>query len=113
MFKIIFYKMDSFEINKIVAAILMVALLVIGIGKLSDIIFHVEKPKSPGYVVKVEEGKSYSWCSCGKSTNQPFCDSSEISCEEKAVDYSSNSTKDVYFCGCKETANSPICDCNS
>ena len=30
--------MDSFEINKIVAAILMVALLVIGIGKLSNII---------------------------------------------------------------------------
>ena len=47
--------MDSFELNKIIAAILMVALLVIGIGKLSDIIFHVEKPKSPGYVVKVEE----------------------------------------------------------
>ena len=47
--------MDSFEINKIIAAVLMVALLVIGIGKLSDIIFHVEKPKSPGSVVKVEE----------------------------------------------------------
>ena len=45
--------MDSFEINKIVAAILMVALLIIGIGKLSDIIFHVEKPKTPGYVVEV------------------------------------------------------------
>ena len=47
--------MDSFEINKIVAAVLMVALLVIGIGKLSDIIFHVEKPKTPGYAVDVEE----------------------------------------------------------
>ena len=47
--------MDSFEINKIVAAVLMVALLIIGIGKLSDIIFHVEKPKTPGYVVEVEE----------------------------------------------------------
>ena len=47
--------MDSFEINKIVAAVLMVALLVIGIGKLSDIIFHVEKPKTPGYVVEVEQ----------------------------------------------------------
>ena len=43
--------MDSFEINKIVAAVLMVALLVIGIGKLSDIIFHVEKPETPGYAV--------------------------------------------------------------
>jgi cytochrome c len=47
--------MDSFEINKIVAAVLMVALLVIGIGKLSNMIFHVEKPKTPGYVVEVEE----------------------------------------------------------
>ena len=47
--------MDSFEINKIVAAVLMVALLVIGIGKLSDIVFYVEKPKNPGYVVEVEQ----------------------------------------------------------
>ena len=46
--------MDSFEINKIVAAVLMVALIVIGIGKLSDVIFHVEKPKTPGYLVEVE-----------------------------------------------------------
>ena len=47
--------MDSFEINKIVAAVLMVALIIIGIGKISDIIFHVEKPNSPGYVVEVEQ----------------------------------------------------------
>ena len=46
--------MDSFEINKIVAAVLMVTLLVIGIGKLSDVIFHVEKPETPGYAVEVE-----------------------------------------------------------
>ena len=50
--------MDSFEINKIVAAVLMVALLVIGIGKLSDIIFYVEKPETPGYAVDVEEAKT-------------------------------------------------------
>ena len=47
--------MDSFEINKIVAAVLMVVLLVIGIGKVSDTIFHVEKPKTPGYVVDVDQ----------------------------------------------------------
>ena len=47
--------MDSFEINKIIAAVLMVALLLIGIGKISGIIFHVEKPKTPGYAVEVEE----------------------------------------------------------
>ena len=52
--------MDSFEINRIVAAILMVALLVIGIGKLSNVIFHVEKPKTPGYAVDVEQATTVS-----------------------------------------------------
>ena len=47
--------MDSFEINKIVAAVLLVALLVIGIGKLSNIIFYVDKPEKPGYVVEVDQ----------------------------------------------------------
>jgi cytochrome c len=47
--------MDSFEINKIVAAVLMVALLIIGIGKISDVLFHVEKPKTPGYAIEVEK----------------------------------------------------------
>ena len=47
--------MDSFEINKIIAAVLRVALLVIGIGKISNLVFHVEKPKTPGYAVEVEQ----------------------------------------------------------
>ena len=50
--------MDSFEINKIVAAVLLVALLIIGIAKLSDLIFYVEKPKNPGYAVEVVKNVS-------------------------------------------------------
>ncbi|MGL3827351.1 c-type cytochrome [Candidatus Pelagibacter communis] len=50
--------MDSFEINKIVAAVLLVALLVIGIGKLSNVIFYVEKPEKPGYVVEVQQAST-------------------------------------------------------
>jgi cytochrome c len=46
--------MDSFELNKIIAAILMVALLVIGLGKIADGVFHVKKPKNPGYQIEVE-----------------------------------------------------------
>ena len=46
--------MDSFELNKIIAAILMVALLVIGLGKIADGVFHVDKPENPGYKVEVE-----------------------------------------------------------
>ena len=47
--------MDSFEINKIIAAILMVALLIIGLDKISDAIFYVEKPETPSYSVEVEQ----------------------------------------------------------
>jgi len=47
--------MDSFEINKIIAAVLMVALLIIGIGKISNLIFHVEKLKTPGFAVEVDQ----------------------------------------------------------
>ena len=46
--------MDSFELNKIIAAILMVALLVIGLGKIADSVFYVKMPKNPGYQVDVE-----------------------------------------------------------
>ena len=60
MFKNKITKMDSFELNKIIAAVLMVALLVIGIGKLSNVIFHVEKPKTPGYTVEVEQATTVS-----------------------------------------------------
>ena len=44
--------MDSFEINKIIASILLTALIIIGIGKLVDILFYVEKPKLSAYKVE-------------------------------------------------------------
>ncbi|MDB9796149.1 cytochrome c family protein [Pelagibacteraceae bacterium] len=44
--------MDSFELNKIIAAVLMTVLLVIGINKIADSIFHVEKPKQSAYKVE-------------------------------------------------------------
>ena len=62
--------MDSFEINKIVAAVLMVALLVIGIGKLSDVIFYVEKPEKPGYSVEVETATTVSTTSASSEVEK-------------------------------------------
>ena len=44
--------MDSFELNKIIAAVLMTALIVIGINKLADSIFHIEKPKQSAYKIE-------------------------------------------------------------
>ena len=45
--------MDSFEINKIITAVLVVFLVIFGIGKVSDLIFHVEKPNTSAYKVEI------------------------------------------------------------
>jgi len=47
--------MDSFEINKIIASILLVALLIIGISKVSNIIFKVDKLDSSAYKVELSD----------------------------------------------------------
>ena len=44
--------MDSFEINKIIAAVLLTALILIGIGKFADVLFYVEKPKESAYKIE-------------------------------------------------------------
>ena len=44
--------MDSFLLNKIIAAVLLTVLIIIGIGKFTDILFHVEKPKESAYKIE-------------------------------------------------------------
>ena len=66
--------MDSFELNKIIAAILMVALLIIGISKISNVIFYAEKPKTPGYAVEVKQVATTS-----TSTENPAVEKIDIS----------------------------------
>ena len=60
--------------------------------------------------VEVEKGKSYYWCACGKSKNQPFCDSSHKGTEFNPVKYKAEETKKKFFCLCKQTDNQPFCD---
>ena len=62
--------MDSFELNKVIAAILMVALLIIGIGKISNVIFHVEKPKTPGYSVELEQATTMDAVTSSETTEE-------------------------------------------
>ena len=47
--------MDSFEINKIIATVLITVLLVFGISKISDILFQIKKPDVKGYKVEINE----------------------------------------------------------
>ena len=45
--------MDSFEINKIIAALLVAVLVVFGISKTADFLFYVNKPDIKGYKVEI------------------------------------------------------------
>ena len=53
---LIIIKMNSFEINKIVAAILVTILIVFGISKISDMIFNVKNKNIVAYKVEAPEG---------------------------------------------------------
>lgn len=62
------------------------------------------------YPVDVEAGKSYFWCSCGQSANQPFCDGSHKGSDFTPVKYTAEKDGKAFFCGCKATAKAPMCD---
>ena len=47
--------------------------------------------------IEVEKNKSYYWCSCGKSSKQPFCDSSHKGTEFKPFVYKAEETKKIFF----------------
>ena len=67
----------------------------------------VQKAPRP---VNVEAGKTYYWCSCGQSKNQPFCDGSHKGSDFTPVAYKAEKDGPVYFCACKHSKNGALCD---
>jgi len=58
----------------------------------------------------VEQGKTYWWCACGQSKNQPFCDGSHKGSGLTPLKYDADRTGKVWFCTCKQTTHAPLCD---
>ena len=65
--------------------------------------------KAP-YATDVEAGKTYYWCACGRSKNQPFCDGSHQGTGFEPVSFTAEKAETVYLCGCKQTTGQPFCD---
>lgn len=59
--------------------------------------------------VNLEPGEHH-WCSCGKSSNQPFCDGSHRGTEFTPVKFTVDKAQESYLCLCKHTKNPPFCD---
>jgi len=60
--------MDSFEFNKIAAAILVVALLLIGLNQIGDSVYRVKKPETPGYKIEGVFKPNWRFCLSRKKT---------------------------------------------
>jgi len=60
--------------------------------------------------VKLEAGKLYAWCRCGRSQQQPFCDGSHKATEFTPLEWIAEETREVKLCQCKHTRNPPYCD---
>lgn len=71
-------------------------------------------PHCAGYAsikMTLHPGK-YSWCSCGLSKTQPFCDDShrDGDTNRKSYKFEVLESITVSLCACKQTKNPPFCD---
>src|SRR6266851_2298729 len=63
------------------------------------------------YLVTLHAGRTYHWCSCGRSKKQPFCDGSHQGTRFAPHRYQCTiEGEEVLFCGCKHTSTPPFCD---
>lgn len=60
--------------------------------------------------VKLEAGKKYAWCACGRSQKQPYCDGSHKGTGFKPHVFSAEEDGEAWLCMCKRTGDQPFCD---
>lgn len=56
------------------------------------------------------KGEEYHYCTCGRSSNQPFCDGSHAGTGFVPKAFGAEETGTAYLCRCKQTSNAPFCD---
>jgi CDGSH-type Zn-finger protein len=56
------------------------------------------------------EPRTYSWCRCGRSDAQPYCDGSHEGTGLTPLDFTITEKKRYALCVCKRTLNQPFCD---
>ena len=81
-------------------------------GRIYNNIHGMSEPvifqKSP--IVQNEQAGTYFWCSCGRSTSQPFCDGSHAGSEFAPIKVDLPAAKTVAWCACRHSQNKPFCD---
>lgn len=60
--------------------------------------------------VDLVEGETYTWCACGRSNSQPFCDGSHQGTGIDPIVFVAEKSGPVWLCMCKQTGTPPLCD---
>lgn len=60
--------------------------------------------------VELLAGKTYAWCACGLSENQPFCDGTHKKGDLRPKVFKAEKDETVWLCRCKQTGDAPFCD---
>ena len=60
--------------------------------------------------VELTKGEEYYFCTCGRSSNQPFCDGSHKGTGLAPQAFTAEEDGEGYLCQCKQTGNAPFCD---
>ena len=65
-------------------------------------------------ILILNKGELKSWCACGRSLNQPWCDGAHraepVNSEVRSVKFTLDEDRTVALCLCKKTSNPPFCD---
>ncbi len=73
---------------------------------MSDAVIAAKEPAK----VELEEGKNYFFCTCGKSSKQPFCDGSHSGTDFTPHMFTAEKDGKAWLCQCKRTGKQPFCD---
>jgi len=69
----------------------------------------VARPKP--CLVGLKPGRTYFWCTCGRSAKQPFCDGSHNGTDFEPLPFTASAgNEEALLCGCKHTRTPPYCD---
>ena len=59
---------------------------------------------------QLESGKTYAWCACGHSSNQPWCNGAHKGSSLSPDVFKADASKTAAMCMCKQTKSPPYCD---
>ena len=60
--------------------------------------------------ITLEKKQEYYFCTCGRSSNQPFCDGSHAGTSFTPMPFTAETDEEAYLCQCKYSKSLPFCD---